>query len=86
MPECIFNSGTEPNYFNSKWQIEQKILCALNAAGGGSSGTGQFVAYDDGTDPSLITPPSNTSAGAIAYAKNGTTATYGWNVDTQSWN
>lgn len=40
MPECIFNSGTEPNYFNSKWQIEQKILCALNAAGagGGSSG------------------------------------------------
>lgn len=48
MAECIFNSGTEPNYFNSKWQIEQKILCALNAAGagGGSSGPNLFGSGD----------------------------------------
>lgn len=48
MASCIFNSGTTPNYFNSKWQIEQKILCALNAfnAGGGSSGPNLFGSGD----------------------------------------
>lgn len=86
MASCIY-TNPQAKWNDAKWNILQKILCALNAAGsGGGSGIGQFVAYTDGTDPSLIPPPANTSAGALAYAKNGTTATYGWNVDTQSWN
>lgn len=85
MPECIFDSGTTPNYGNSKWQIEQKILCALNDTAGGGGG-GQMMVYtgSDPTSDGLV--PNNVNAAAMAYSQDGSGNTYVWNTSTHAWN
>lgn len=73
------------NPYELQLMLVALMIQVVNTGGGGGGGSGQTMYYVGPDANSAGIVPANTSLAAIAYSKDGSGPTMGWNPTTQLW-